>query len=225
MFFFDFRLVLSAASEYFSTMFTGSMRESAESEIVLGEVNGDVLSALVNYCYTGTIEIREDNVETLLSTACLLQLHEVVEACSRFLSHQLHPSNCLGIAIFAEHQSCNSLLQEATSYISKHFMQVVRNQEFIQLNVDQMRNLLSNDDLNVPSERHIFECLLTWIRNDPTQRNRHIADLLSLVRLPLLEPSFLADHVEPLAGSDAACQKLVMEAMKWHLLPERRLRF
>lgn len=105
-------------------MFTGSLRESGESEITLGDVNGEVLQALVNYCYTGTIEIREDNVETLLATACLMQLHEVVEACSRFLAHQLHPSNCLGIAVFAEHQACGSLLQEATAYTSQHFMQV-----------------------------------------------------------------------------------------------------
>lgn len=100
------------------------MREAAEPEIMLNGVSGDVLQALVNYCYTGAIDIREDNVETLLSNACLMQLNEVVEACSRFLAHQLHPSNCLGIAVFAEHQGCTSLLQEANAYISQHFMQV-----------------------------------------------------------------------------------------------------
>lgn len=77
-----FRLVLSAASEYFSLMFTGSL-SNERTEIVLGDVNGDVLQAVVDYCYTGSIEIREDNVETLLATACLMLLHEVVEACSR----------------------------------------------------------------------------------------------------------------------------------------------
>lgn len=77
------RLVLSAASEYFSLMFTGSLSSGDESEITLGNVNGDVLQAVVDYCYTGSIEIKEENVETLLSTACLMLLHEVVEACSR----------------------------------------------------------------------------------------------------------------------------------------------
>lgn len=120
----QYRLVLSAASEYFSAMFMGNLRESGENEITLGDVNGEVLQALVNYCYSGKIEIREDNVETLLATACLMQLHKVVEACSQFLARQLHPSNCLGIAVFAEHQSCNSLLHKATAYTSQHFMQV-----------------------------------------------------------------------------------------------------
>nr|CAH7713718.1 unnamed protein product [Callosobruchus chinensis] len=217
------RLVLSAASEYFSAMFTGGL-SNEETEITLGEVNGDVLQAVVNYCYTGTIEIREDNVETLLATACLMLLHEVVEACSRFLAHQLHPSNCLGIAVFAEHQACTSLLQEANAYTSQHFMQVIKNQEFLQLNVDQLGNLLMNDDLNVTSEEQIFRALMSWIQHEPVERKKHIGHLLGFVKLPLLSPSFLADFVEPVIEGDPVCQKLVLEATKWHLLPERRVR-
>lgn len=105
-------------------MFTGALREAGESEITLGDVDGDALNALVQYCYTGTIELREDNVETLLSTACLMQLGAVVEACCAFLANQLHPSNCLGIAVFADQQGCQNLFAKASAYISQHFMQV-----------------------------------------------------------------------------------------------------
>jgi kelch-like protein 1/4/5 len=217
------RLVLSAASEYFAAMFTGNLRESGESEITLGDVNGDVLQAVVNYCYTGAIDIREDNVETLLATACLMQLHEVVEACSRFLAHQLHPSNCLGIAVFAEHQACTSLLQEANAYTSQNFMQVIKNQEFLQLSVEQMINLLSNDDLNVSSEEHIFHAAMSWIQHDMANRKAMIGRLLAYVKLPLLSPEFLTDQVEPMVNADPDCQKLIMEALKWHLLPDRHL--
>lgn len=217
------RLVLSAASEYFATMFTGSLSNDEQREITLVDINGDVLQAVVNYCYTGTIEIREDNVETLLATACLMLLHEVVEACSRFLAHQLHPSNCLGIAIFAEHQSCTSLLNEANAYTNQHFMQVILNQEFLQLNVDQMCSLLNSDDLNVTCEEQVFNALMSWIQHEPAKRKKHISKLLALVKLPFLTPAFLSDQVEPAIGSDTFCQKLIMEAMKWHLLPERRV--
>lgn len=106
-------------------MFTSNLREQGEHEIVLKDITNDVLHSVVNYCYTGTIEIREDNVEALLATACLMQLTKVIEACSRFLANQLHPSNCLGIALFAEHQNCNSLLLEANAYTNKNFMQVM----------------------------------------------------------------------------------------------------
>ncbi len=65
---------------------------------------------------TGGVELEEDTVECLMATACLLQLPEVVEACSTFLIRQLHPSNCLGIRLFADSQSCTRLLQVAHDY-------------------------------------------------------------------------------------------------------------
>lgn len=86
-----------------------------------------------------------------------------------------------------------------------------------------MSTLLSSEDLNVTSEEHIFHALMSWINHDLANRKTYIARLLALVKLPLLEPSFLADHVDNVVELDPACQKLVMEAMKWHLLPERRL--
>ncbi|XP_055696149.1 kelch-like protein 5 [Lutzomyia longipalpis] len=215
------RLVLSAASAYFAAMFTGSLRETQEREITLGEVTGTALQLLVQYCYTGTIELREDTVETLLSTASLLQLGAVVNACCTFLGRQLHPSNCLGFALFAEQQSCETLLKVATDYTCEHFMQVCRNQEFFQLSAEQLHKLLASDNLNVPSEQDVFHALLAWLQHEPKEREKDIPELLALIRLPLLQPAFIADHVEALCES-TKCQELVMEALKWHLLPERR---
>lgn len=81
----------------------------------------------------GTIELREETVETLLATACLLQLTSVIIACCNFLAKQLHPSNCLGFALFAEQQSCNTLLKLASAYTYHHFMQVIFVLFFMQL--------------------------------------------------------------------------------------------
>lgn len=202
-------------------MFTGSLRESQQEEITLVDVQGDPLQLLVQYCYTGTIEIREDNVETLLATACLLQLNAVVTACCNFLARQLHPSNCLGFALFAEQQSCQTLLKLSSSYTCSNFMLVCKNQEFYQLSAEQLANLLKSDDLNVPSEEDVFHALMAWVQHDVPTREKCIADLLSLIRLPLLTPAFIADHIESLCISND-CQQLVMEALKWHLMPDRR---
>lgn len=102
-------------------------------------------------------------------------------------------------------------------------LQVICNQEFLQLSVDQMINLLENEDLNVSSEQYIFDALMSWIQHDEINRKPCMGQLLALVKLPLLEPAFLADHVENVVGNDVVCQKLIIEAMRWHLLPERRL--
>jgi len=104
----------------------------------------------------GCIELQEDSVETLLATACLLQLNPVIKACCQFLVKQLHPSNCLGIRMFADTQGCTELFEYAHAYTTKHFMEVTRNQEFLLLSANEVAKLLESEDLNVPSEETIF---------------------------------------------------------------------
>ncbi|KAG7201661.1 hypothetical protein KM043_004391 [Ampulex compressa] len=218
------RLVLSAGSEYFAAMFTSSLREAAQNEVELMDVDADALWALVKYCYTGCIELREDSVETLLATACLLQLNPVVKACCHFLRKQLHPSNCLGIRMFADTQGCSDLLEHAHAYTTKHFMEVTKNQEFLLLSASEVAKLLESEDLNVPSEETIFHALITWLEHDPDNRRKDASKLLALVKLPLLSPAFIADNIESneMFKDDRTAQELVMEALKYHLLPERR---
>lgn len=69
-------------------------------------------------------ELKEETVEVLLSTSSLLQLTAVTNACCAFLKKQLDPCNCLGIALFAEQQSCFALHKFALEYTYQHFMQV-----------------------------------------------------------------------------------------------------
>ena len=60
--------------------------------------------------------MKEESVESLLATSCILQLSEVTEACCGYLVKQLHPSNCLGIRSFADSQSCPDLHRVAHNY-------------------------------------------------------------------------------------------------------------
>ncbi|XP_015172686.1 PREDICTED: kelch-like protein 5 isoform X2 [Polistes dominula] len=218
------RLVLSAGSEYFAAMFTGFLKESKENEIELVDVDGDALSSLVRYCYTGCIELKEDSVQTLLATAHLLQLHPVVKACCKFLRKQLHSSNCLGIRMFADMHGCLDLLKEAHAYTTEYFMEVIKNQEFLLCSADQVAELLESNDLNVPSEDSIFHALMAWLKYDLPNRKKDASKLLSLVKLPLLSPAFIADHIESneIFKDQKAAQELIIEALKYHLLPERR---
>lgn len=71
--------------------------------------------------YTGEIVITELNVQLLLSTANLLQLNVVKEACSQFIQSQLDLSNCLGIREFAESHFCPVLQKHAEAFIEQYF--------------------------------------------------------------------------------------------------------
>ncbi|KAG9342445.1 hypothetical protein JZ751_016447 [Albula glossodonta] len=228
-------LVLSSVSDYFAAMFTSDVREAKQEEVKMEGVDPDALWALVQYAYTGRLELREDTIENLLSASCLLQLSAVVHACCGFLIKQLHPSNCLGIRSFADAQGCQDLHRVAHNYTMEHFLEVIRNQEFLLLPPGEIQKLLSSDDMNVPDEETVLDALLCWVRHDTAARQQHLPPLLAHIRLPLLAPQcpplpsapchaqFLADmESNPLLRDSVECQRLVMEAMKYHLLPERR---
>uniref|UniRef100_A0A671TKR6 Kelch-like family member 5 n=1 Tax=Sparus aurata TaxID=8175 RepID=A0A671TKR6_SPAAU len=217
------RLVLSSVSDYFAAMFTSDVREAKQEEVKMEGVDPDALWVLVQYAYTGRLELREDTIESLLSASCLLQLSSVVQACCSFLMKQLHPSNCLGIRSYADAQGCNDLQRAAHAYTMEHFLEVVGGQEFLLLPVEEMEKLLTSDDVNVPDEETVVTSLLTWVAHDSVTRERHLPLLLAHIRLPLLQPQFLADlESNPLLRDSMECQRLLMEGMKYHLLPQRR---
>ncbi|XP_059202325.1 kelch-like protein 4 isoform X1 [Centropristis striata] len=220
------RLVLSAVSDYFAAMFTSDVREAKQEEIKMEGVDPEALRSLVHFAYTGVLELKEETIESLLAAACLLQLSQVIQVCCNFLMKQLHPSNCLGIRSFADAQGCVDLLNVAHNYTMEHFLEVIQNQEFLLLPTAEIVKLLSSDDINVPDEETIFQALMMWVRYDVQHRQQDLGVLLAFIRLPLLPPQLLADlENNKMFSDDLECQKLLMEAMKYHLLPERRPMF
>ncbi|CAK6972704.1 kelch-like protein 4 [Scomber scombrus] len=220
------RLVLSAVSDYFAAMFTSDVREAKQEEIKMEGVDPEALRSLVHFAYTGVLELKEETIESLLAAACLLQLSQVIQVCCNFLMKQLHPSNCLGIRSFADAQGCVDLLNVAHNYTMEHFLEVIQNQEFLLLPTAEIVKLLSSDDINVPDEETIFQALMMWVRYDVQHRQQDLGVLLAYIRLPLLPPQLLADlENNKMFSDDLECQKLLMEAMKYHLLPERRPMF
>lgn len=202
-------------------MFNSPLKEKEAFEVPIQGVDGETLELLVNYCYTGTLPITEDNVEKILSTSCLFQMPNVIQACSCFLGKQLHFSNAIGFTLFAEQQNCDDLYQLSLDFTAKNFMEIYQNSdEFLRMNVDQLSTLLKNNDLNVNSEEDVFKALVKWL-NHSDERMNHIQMLLPLVKLSQLGPMFIADHVEAFCTT-LETQKIIMDAFKWQLIPERR---
>ena len=71
------KLVLAASSPYFRSMFTGSLSEVNQTEVTIRGVDEEALEAMINFCYTSSIELGENNVESLLSAACYLNVIEI----------------------------------------------------------------------------------------------------------------------------------------------------
>ncbi|PAV59310.1 hypothetical protein WR25_15652 [Diploscapter pachys] len=109
----------------------------------------------------------------------------------------------------------------------KHFIAVSQSEEFVQLDINEVTQILEKDELYIDSEKDVLEAAIRWIRFDEANRKDYSARLLSCVRLPLLKPSFISDEVasHPLFKPNLACRDLVDEAKDYHLMPDRRASF
>uniref|UniRef100_A0A8C6YY89 Kelch like family member 17 n=1 Tax=Nothoprocta perdicaria TaxID=30464 RepID=A0A8C6YY89_NOTPE len=221
------KVVLASCSPYFHAMFTNEMSESRQTHVTLHDIDPQALEQLVQYAYTAEIVVGEGNVQTLLPAASLLQLNGVRDACCKFLLSQLDPSNCLGIRGFADTHSCSDLLKSAHKYVLQHFVEVSKTEEFMLLPLKQVLDLISSDSLNVPSEEEVYRAVLSWVKHDVDSRRQHVPRVSLLgkcVRLPLLSRDFLMSNVdtELLVRHHSECKDLLIEALKYHLMPEQR---
>ena len=217
------RVVLSATIPYFHAMFTTDMLESKQTEIAIQAVSSGAFELLLNYAYTGTIRITQSNVQSIIVGASYLQLQKVCDACCDYLKKKLNANNVLGIKSFADTLCCSGLVQDAKSFIQKNFEKVAASEEYLALSYKEVVDIISKDELNITGEDKVFDAVILWVKKSD-DRKQYMADLLALVRLPLLTPQYLADRVvtEQFIKNCHRCRDLIDEAKDYHLMPERR---
>ncbi|CAL1262525.1 unnamed protein product [Larinioides sclopetarius] len=221
--FYAHRIILAGTIPYFHAMFMHDMVESTQEEITIKEIDPDALELLINFAYSGKVVISTLNVQSLLVGASFLQLIRVRDACCDFLKKRLHPNNVLGVQSFADALGCTTLVEATNRYIQMYFTEVARSEEFLNLKFEEIKDIVSRDELHITSEEQVFEAVLTWVKFD-LNRTTHLPELLTQVRMPLLTPQYLTDHVatEELIRTSHQCRDLLDEAKDYHLMPERR---
>ena len=55
---------------------------------------------------------------------------------------------------------------------------MAQDEEFLNIEVNQVQELLNRDSLCVVSEEHIFEALMRWVKKDPEMRSIHLPNLV-----------------------------------------------
>ncbi|XP_022096832.1 kelch-like protein diablo [Acanthaster planci] len=212
------RLVLAACSPYFNAMFTSELRECNEKTVTLQDMDHVAIQEIVNFAYSAKVSVTEDNVQSVLKAACLLQIEPVIGLCCEFLKTQLHPSNCLGIRGFAERHGCFELQQAADAFAQQNFCQVAQQEEFLHLGVEDLIDLIRRDALNVPKEEDVYEGVMRYVDQNREERIPRVGEIFEHVRLPLLSWEFLHSRVKEdnVVTTDEKCKSFFDEARRYH---------
>ncbi|XP_055845146.1 kelch-like protein 1 [Episyrphus balteatus] len=215
------RVVLSAASDYFMAMFSSPLKEANAQEIEVQGIDGVTLLSIVEFVYSGNIMLHTETVENILRAADFLQIRELISVCCLFMSEHIDDTNCLGIAIFAEHLSYTELYEKACSFATQNFGEVCQEKEFLELSSEQLIRLISSRDPEDSSvdEETVFFSIADWYDHDKANRERFLFDLLSLIQYQSLTPKFIIENRHSVCAL-VECYEMILSWIEWHLSPE-----
>ena len=213
--------ILASSSPYFLALLHGDFMENNGSSISIKDVNPDILTLLVKYIYTSRIVITEDNVVNIFIFSKMLQFWEVTKACSQFIKNQIQPDNCLGIKAFAKAQDDTDLISSFTdSYIFQHFAEVVKQEEFLELNKEDLIDFIASDKIVLESEDQVLDCILSWINKDRDSRSQYFPEFMKHFRFPFLSSDYLVTKVlnEPIMNQNNICKDSITKLLFDRLL-------
>ncbi|KAM9317859.1 kelch-like protein 10 [Pholidichthys leucotaenia] len=207
------KIILVNLSPYFRALFLYSASSEQKVFNITG-ISAPIMELILEYAYTGRVSVTVENIHELLLTANQLEVMDIVQICWNFIENELAPKNCIGIWQFTNVASCPEMRYKACRYITDHFVDVVSSEEFLQLSVEELEDILGRDELCVKRENSVYEAAIKWMLHMPEKREKHAVRLLSKVRLGLMMESYIRLNVlsQNLVHNNLECLSLVYEA-------------
>ncbi|XP_032087343.1 gigaxonin [Thamnophis elegans] len=194
--------ILAAASPYVRTKlnYNSPKNDGSVFKIELEGISVETMKEILDYIFSGQIKLSEETIQDVVQAADLLLLTDLKKLCCEFLEGCIAAENCIGIRDFALHYCLLHVHYLASEYLETHFRDVSSTEEFLELNPQRLKEVLSLEKLNVGDEKHIFEAVIRWISHDPELRKVHMKDVMSAVWVAGLDSTYLREQMmnEPL---------------------------
>jgi len=221
------RAFLAAFSDYFANMFGGKLQESRENEITMKDIDAVSLSRIIDYAYSGRIEVVPDT-ENLLRTSNYLVIDFVQASCCDFLLKTMGTSTVVSVLQLGVELGLKHLADPAQLYAAEHISQLASNDSFLEISSDLLITILSDDNLVFTEngfvvgvsrqEQLVLDAVLRYVNHRPEQEHCQLLSLFlqKAVRLPFCPPDrlnlLLADRLVAKSPENLA---IVEKALNW----------
>lgn len=198
------RCILAASSDYFNALFRHDLTDVKVVEAVIPGSSHDIIETVVTFMYTGAIEVSEGTVVEIVRLADYLGLPKVLELCGNFMKRNLRDSTCLKFKVLSDLHPLGTLSDHVQNYILPRMSTLVRRSDTVDLPVDALRQLLSDNLTNYAREADVLKLVQDLVASradmDSTEREK-ARDLLDCVEFEYLSPGVIERRV--LSNSDA----------------------
>lgn len=173
---------MAPTSKYFQSILGEKViPQNANSEIILDDVDGDQLKAIVAFLYTGEIEMTDENVTEFAMMAFQLEVDLLQDKCAHYFRTHISAATCIDWFLFAEKVNMVNLGEKMFKVMCKNFG-TIRPSDIQKLDFETFKALLDASE-NAAAEEVIFARMVEWIEFDESARSKYAPDLLGCIRL------------------------------------------
>ena len=232
------RNVLASFSPYFEALLGANWEEEKKGEIGILGFDETAVSDLIEFAYSGKIDINKDNVQALLEAANYLGVEFVEKSCGDFLKSVVDDKTCPGLWHLADVFALEELKNVVKQYALRHFADVCKEEEFFCLPLNLLTELLANEGLCVviedlvqceeEREKIVLQAVFQYIQHDLESRRELLPELLPLVKLPTLSEEYLKEvATNKLVADSCTCKEILAKAqtlkVDWTILKENAI--
>ncbi|ELT98592.1 hypothetical protein CAPTEDRAFT_146989 [Capitella teleta] len=213
------KIVLMASSPFFDVMFQSEFKESTTQDIPLDFADAVTIKTLVEFFYSGEINVCDDNVQTLVAASEFLCMKDLKDHCDAFMATRVDTSNCIELSRFGKKFNLMRLISAARKFILLNFKDVVKCfSDFPTLTENELIEVVSSDELNADNEDLVFSAVVRWVNHDADERKEAFSRVAPLIRFPFCTHETLNNAVsqEPLMWN-SECMKLIREAQNFNM--------
>lgn len=144
------KLILSSISDYFTSLFKYSDDVCQHCNLDPCVVTEECLEAIVEYAYTGELEITDENVQDLLVASSFLQIFFISVKCEEYISEHLTSENVVCLLSFSIQHNLSKLFTSICQYVSEKFLSfTLRDNVLMSIPFDDLVYLLKSQNLTV----------------------------------------------------------------------------
>lgn len=177
------RIILAASSEYFQNRLGPhpEFKENNKNEFIVKDFDGPTLEMIIDYCYTGHINLTADNICATIARASNLGIASLQEKCDQFWEANLAADNCVQLVSDAEKRGLTELWNKSMIFVRENFEDIPIAQ-LLELNAQNFRTVINHDHTSAP-ETYIFDVMTKWIQHNKENRAKFVGSLLECIRL------------------------------------------
>lgn len=185
------------------------------NNLVLQGCSSVGLRLVLEYLYTANVTLSLDTVEEVLSVSKILNIPQITKLSVQFLNDQISVQNYKQICKIAALHGLDETKKLANKYLVE---------DVLLLNFEEMCAMLDALPPPVESELALFQMSVLWLEHDRETRMHYAPDLMKRLRFALIPAPELVERVQSVdfMRSDPVCQKLLLDAMNYHLMPFRQ---